>query len=224
MDYLKKPLVDEEEIPMEQAEQSAIPEEEGFVKSAFRKLKEGKKYLDEAGNKAEGDLVNLNSKLLSRYAGMSPEEAQKQAETITSLAQSGGSMAGSISDIGAKAAKGLGSGIAKIFRDPDAAPIVKEVVSEQAPRVFREAGQAAPMSKALRQEAIKKTMGTLDDAKINRVNKLMEPAKSVEIPQIEYAKALKSLTPGELKSIKQATEGLTKDQAQAFLKNFLKNR
>jgi hypothetical protein len=223
MDYLKKPLA-EEDLSTEDAEQSALPEEEGFIKSAFRKLKEGKKYIDDAGDKAEGDLVNLNAKLLSRYAGMSPEEAQKQGATIASLAQSGGSMAGSISDIGSKAAKGLGSGVARIFRDPDAAPIVKKVISEEAPQIFREAGQAAPMSKALRQEAIKKTMGVLDDAKINRVNKLMEPAKGMEIPKIQYKDALKNLTSDELKSIDQATKGFSPADKQAFLMKVLSNK
>jgi hypothetical protein len=88
-------------------------------KTAFEKLKELKGSIDSSAAKGRKDLIDMNAKIFER-SGMTPEEAQKQASTITGLAEGAGSMAGSIGDVAGKAAKGIGSGVAKIFRDPDA--------------------------------------------------------------------------------------------------------
>jgi hypothetical protein len=136
-----------------------------FIKGAFKKLKGLKDQVESSVDKSEQGLVDINKAL-----GMNDADA----ELITELAKSGGSMAGSIGDVAGKAGKTLGSGVAKIFRDPDA---------------------AKPVAQSMRNKDLSKSMtGLAGKSQQSRLDSLPEAVKT----QVLEAMREKGIDPSKL--------------------------
>lgn len=135
-------------------------------------MKAMKQSIDDSANEAEKGIIGLNAGVL-RNAGMSPEEAQKQAEISTQLAAQGGMMAGSIGDVAGKAANTAG----RIFRG----------VGERAPTANR-AAKAANLMDTMnmgKSMANPEIIGLAGKTPLDRLGNLPNEAKAAVLKRIQ---------------------------------------